>query len=328
MDSIRRIISEKNNLQFYIEETESGGVRLLRCYGDFPALTVPEKIGSCTVVEIGDYCFADSAKAIECPEQPGENVRVISGAYLRRLELPDTVIKIGNLAFYNCKGLQELSFGTGLARVESDVFMNCRSLHTLRVRGSMCQETGLKQLLARRMSYVDVIFEEEHRITGRLYYPEYEEYYDEIGPAHIFAMSIRGEGFRARQCFRNGIVDLKGYDDIFEQAQAEESPETLCRMAGYRLAYPAELEEAARQRYREYLQSHMGTLAALLVKEKNIELIRKFAEEDILSSEGMTAAAELASQMEWVQGAAAILKLQREQTGKKPEVQRYTFEDW
>ena len=129
---------------------------------------------------------------------------------------------------------------------------------------------------------MDVFFVEGQRIVGRLFYPEYEEYHDEIGPAHIFAMSIRGEGFRARQCFREGLVSLRDYDEIFEQACAEESAETLCRLAGSRLAYPVDLEEIPEQRYREYLQEHQEVLAAVLVEEQEIETLRQFAAGNIL----------------------------------------------
>lgn len=60
--------------------------------------------------------------------------------------------------------------------------------------------------------------------TGQtaVFYPEYYENYDEIAPAHIFGRSIEGEGFRARQCFKEGVPDLSQYDTIFPKACAEE----------------------------------------------------------------------------------------------------------
>ena len=312
---------------WYMEETESGGVRLLRCYGDSPAIAVPGEADGYPVTEIGDYCFADSARAQEAPEKP-DGTRTLSGEYIQRVTLPDSIKKLGNLAFYNCKNLQELCFGRDLTSVGSDTFMNCGSLHRFRVSGNMRQETGLKQLLAQRMCSMDVFFMEGQSTVGRLLYPEYEEYHDEIGPAHIFAMSIRGEGFRARQCFREGIVSLRDYDEIFEQACAEESAETLCRLAGERLAYPVELEEEAKRRYLEYLQEHQEALAKLLVEERDMELLQQFAAGNILSGEGLQMAASLAARQEWVQGAAAVLKLQQQKLENSPKTARYTFEDW
>ncbi len=46
-------------------------------------------------------------------------------------------------------------------------------------------------------------------------YPEYYESYDELGPAHIFELNLTGEGFRARQCFKEGVILLNAYDEIF-----------------------------------------------------------------------------------------------------------------
>lgn len=317
-----------NNLYLYTEEAENGGIRLLRCYGDSPAVVLPERILGEPLVEIGEYCFADSAKAQEYPGTMDDSVRVVNGDYLQKLSLPDCVQRIGSLAFYNCKALTELCFGAGLTEVGSDVFMNCRKLHTFRVSGDIQEPTGLKQLLAQRMAGMDVFFGKNGRINGRLFYPEYEEYHDEIGPAHIFAMSIRGEGFRARQCFRDGIVSLRDYDDIFEQACAEESERTLCRLAGSRMAYPAGVEETAGLRYRTYLLGHQETLAELLVEERDIDTIEYFVQHHLLLTEGIGHAARRASAMEWVQGAAALLELQQEQNGENTGTDRYAFDEW
>lgn len=39
-------------------------------------------------------------------------------------------------------------------------------------------------------------------LDSSIFYPEYNGGYDEVGPAHIFALNIEGEGFRMRQCFK------------------------------------------------------------------------------------------------------------------------------
>lgn len=192
----------------------------------------------------------------------------------------------------------------------------------------MQQETGLKQLLAQRMTDVEVTFVEGNSIVGKLFYPEYEEDHDEIGPAHIFAMSIHGEGFRARQCFQNGRLSLAAYDEIFEQACAEESEETLCRLAADRLAYPVVLSGQAGERYRRFLAGQQSTLAELLVKQHDITGIREFVRGEILTGDGMMTAARLAAETEWVQGAAELLTLEKEQAEQKNGEVQYAFEEW
>ena len=48
----KRWMVHRTQLYLYIEEAESGGVRLLRCYGDSPAIAVPGEINGYPVTEI------------------------------------------------------------------------------------------------------------------------------------------------------------------------------------------------------------------------------------------------------------------------------------
>ena len=309
----KRQLVRQGELLLYIEKNEEG-VTLLRCYGDSPVVTLPDMVDGAALTQIGDYCFADSARAQRCDEASEGTYRELYGDYLQEIFLPDTVRKLGSLACYNCKHLHTLGFGAALTEVGSDAFMNCRSLQAFQISAGMQQETGLKQLLAQRMTDVEVTFIEGNSIVGKLFYPEYEEDHDEIGPAHIFAMSIHGEGFRARQCFQNGRLSLAAYDEIFEQACAEESEETLCRLAA--------------DRYRRFLAGQQSTLAELLVKQQDITGIREFVRGEILTGDGMMTAARLAAETEWVQGAAELLTLEKEQAKQKNGEDQYAFEEW
>lgn len=78
---------------------------------------------------------------------------------------------------------------------------------------------------------------------------------------------------------------------IFEQACAEESEETLCRLAADRLAYPVVLSGQAGERYRRFLAGQQSTLAELLVKQQDITGIREFVRGEILTGDGMMTAA-------------------------------------
>ena len=98
----KRWMVHRTQLYLYIEEAESGGVRLLRCYGDSPAIAVPGEINGYPVTEIGNYCFADSARVREAPERP-DGTRSLSGEYLQQVELPDTVKNLEILLFITVK---------------------------------------------------------------------------------------------------------------------------------------------------------------------------------------------------------------------------------
>lgn len=158
----------------------------------------------------------------------------IAGNEVLQVVLPDTVVEIEELAFYNCRKLSVIEFGSALETIGSDVFMNCRSLKQLRVRADIRGKTGVKAVLSRIPWEIQVDFAGEE--TASLLYPEYTESYDEIAPAHIFGRNITGEGFRARQQFQDGIVQFAGYDAIYPKVIAEESPLTSRRwhIYGYR----------------------------------------------------------------------------------------------
>ena len=134
--------------------------------------------------------------------------------------------KVGNYAFYNCTALEMLVTGKYLEEIGSDAFMNCKKFHFLTVRCDVGERSGAKQILSRISADMEVTFAGK---TGQtvVFYPEYYESYDEIAPAHIFGRSIEGEGFRARQCFKEGVPDLSLYDTIFPKACAEEKEHTL-----------------------------------------------------------------------------------------------------
>lgn len=311
---------------FQWKRTKEGGACILRGYGASPFVVVPDEMEGIPVTELGDYCFSDSGKEGK-DGQFSAFQRELSGKFIQKVSLPDSVKKIGNLAFYNCTGLEEIQMGPALAEFGSDAFMNCLHLKTIRIRCGIVEKNGLKQLLGQRTSDTTVIFEKENQVEAVLLYPEYYEMYDEVGPAHFFALNLTGEGFRARQCFREGIVDLSQYDGVFEQATAEESPHTLCQMAVNRLCYPAGLSQEARARYQAYLGKQEEILVQDLIRAHSLEVLETLFQEDILTANGKEESVRLASQSGWPEGAAAMLRLQQKSadSGKKD---RYSFDDF
>lgn len=311
---------------FWWKKTEKGEACILGGYGASSFVVVPETIEGYPVTEIGDYCFSDSARK-EQQEADHPFLHELSGDYIQRVVLPDSVRKLGDLAFYNCSRLKELQIGASLTGLGSDAFMNCLHLDTIRIRCDTAEKNGLKQLLAQRTSDTKVIFEREGETQAILYFPEYYQEYDEVGPAHIFALKLTGEGFRARQCFQDGVVDLDQYDSVFEQATAEESPRTLCRMAVNRLCYPAGLKPQARERYQNYLRGQEEVLLTELVRNRDLELLERLFRGKHLTESGQGRGIRLASENNWPEGAASLLRWKRETTGEK-EKERYSFDDF
>ncbi len=313
-------------------QENGGGARVLNVSGSAAEVVLPGEVEEIPITEIGDYCFAgkrvESAGEVRetCVGEPQE-VRRIAGEYLEKLSLPNSVERIGNCAFYNCRKLRELVFGPGLESIGSDAFMNCRTLRNLTVRESVQRRTGLRQMLAQLTSGMSVSFGEGDACDAVILYPEYTESYDEISPAHIFGRKIEGEGFRARQSFKDGIVDFSGYDSIFPKACVEESAAICMRIAANRLRYPASLREEKRRMYEEYLTANADKEAVCFLREREKELLFFLCEQKYLSAGGVASLIQKAAEADWAEGAASLMRWKAE-FYQRDERERYSFDEF
>lgn len=317
----------------------SDGAKIYRVYGTNGCLTVPQKIEGMPVYAIGAYCFSASNKldglegiretkwqeSLEpYPEAQYAGVYLgeIAGNEVLQVVLPDTVVEIEELAFYNCRKLSVIEFGSALETIGSDVFMNCRSLKQLRVRADIRGKTGVKAVLSRIPWEIQVDFAGEE--TASLLYPEYTESYDEIAPAHIFGRNITGEGFRARQQFQDGIVQFAGYDAIYPKVIAEESPLTIAKMAYLRLQTPIGVQEDARKRYEEQLHQEAEVLALHYIDRKQLEPLHYLCEHRYLTGNALEHATQKALEDQWSEGASRLMEWNY-QYGRNRRRERYAF---
>ncbi len=347
-------MDRKTAYRYIWQKTDENQARLLRVYGQTPEVILPGQIAGSDLTEIGGYCFAESERLPKehcyltewkngeestraydlaeadtgCGTGIQENLqgmRVLSGSYIERVVLPDTVVALGSLAFYNCRNLKEISVGRCLMQIGSDAFMNCKNFHTLTVRCKVETASGARQILAQIASDLEVTFVAEQGIEAKILFPEYYESYDEIAPAHLFGRNIEGEGFRARQCFKDGVMDLAAYDGIFPQACVEESERILGRIAENRLHYPVLLSQNARNLYEAYWKEHDCSLAVSRVKEKNLVSLEFLCKQGLLSQAAMKEAILECSRQEWPEGAASLIAYQSTSANK---MNRYEFDDF
>lgn len=284
------------------------GARVLRLFGDTPCPAVPAMVGGLPVTEIGPYCFSSrrdpESGELEVPAGAAAVDHPICGEFVQEVSLPDSVRAIHNGVFYNCRGLRRLIAGPGLESLGSDLFTNCRYLRSFALRAAPNQPTGLKKMLAAVAAGIEVEF-----LSGdspvRLYYPEFLEYLHENTPAHIFNHSIEGVGYRYRQCFAEGVLQLDEYDAAFAHADAEESPEGLCRVALDRLCCPLLPEEDVRQRYAAYLREHPADGTAIVLADRDVAALRTLA--GVLDEAARREAALACGRAGWSEGAALLL---------------------
>lgn len=312
-------------------------VRLLRVYASPGEFCVPEQIEGKSVTVIGSYCFADSEHldGYELRESPSGTacgndgrIPVFAGEAVEKLCLPDSVHTIENLAFYNCRRLRSLETGVDIQNLGSDVFMNCSALEEIGVRCGIEERSGASVLLGRISSEILLHFLGGKSVTeAKLLYPEYFETYDEIAPAHIFGRNITGEGFRARQLFADGMVQLSRYDEIFDKAAAEESPLTSGRLALLRLLYPAGLSETSADAYQQHVRKNADVLAAYYIARRELGILQKMCERHYLSGQDLEQAIQDCITEEWGEGSASLMewKQKYDRTDRK---ERYLFEDF
>ncbi len=331
------------------------GVRILRVYGEQPALVLPEQIAGHPVTEIGPYCFsrsepslpdtyfhcymeteeygslsgrADTGQGItrhdEQPPAGFAHLSVLSGSSLKEIRLPDTVTTLHNAAFYNCRELRTLSTGGCLRSIGSDEFMNCRQLRQLIFRRADTEVAGLSLLLERFADDLLVQFMPEQETSGALFFPEYYEWLDEISPAHIFSRSIHGEGFRMRKCVENNHINYEKYDQCFENACKVEPDETLCRISLARLRYPAALKDPARKQYETALTHRLPVAAAMAIRERDMELLLFLC--GYFTPGDYSTAISACIEADWGEGSARLME-ERHQSGSFAD-KSFTFDDF
>ena len=188
---------------------------------------------------------------------------------MQAVRLPQPLQVLGNAAFYNCRKLEQLSFGPQVRSVGSDLFTNCHQLTRFVMRSAPEAPTGLPPLLGALQTDLRLTFAPNGTVLAALRYPEYWEELEENAPAHIFNRGIHGQGYRYRQCFTRGVVDYTAYDRTFEVALAEEDPTMLAELAFDRLRWPVALTEEARGQYTAYLAEHAFLAAGRLIREED-----------------------------------------------------------
>lgn len=101
------------------EYTVSGKNAVITKYnGTAKSVTVPEKIGSYTVNNIGAYAFFDNK-------------------YMQTLTLPSSVTAISNCAFASCAALTKVNFASGLKTISTGAFSDCKKLENVTLPSSV-----------------------------------------------------------------------------------------------------------------------------------------------------------------------------------------------
>lgn len=307
----------------YYYKREQDGIHIVKVYGKYPVVRIPDLIDGERVVFIKDYCFSDRKNDVADIWENENSMTLLAGSYIKAVHVPESVKGAGNYAFYGCSNMEKLYVGHAFEMIGSDAFMNCKRLKEIIVMSSPDEKTGLKKILSQRTITTLVTFIKEG-VKAKLVYPEYYEGYSEVGPAHIFQLNVEGEGVRVRQCFDEGIVDFQQYDETFLTACQGEEESILTYMALYRLMYPYKLKEENRKIYKEYMLKHLLSICRQCVTDKDLEALQFVLKEALPTSQIISECTELASKTGWNEGAIMIINMNG---GNKRSVKdRYSFD--
>lgn len=276
------------------------GIRILKVYGDTVCPGIPEEIDGCPVTEIGPYAFSASEvprrfrpvglevrryvkeegmfqEPFRTEEETDVLPEPVHGSKVKAVELPDTVETIGDYAFYGCTGLSKLSFTDTLKRIGSGAFMGCSAVREFIYKEKKDGKKTLAQMLSELRYAIHVeIRKNDKKIC--LVFPEYFEMSVENVPARIFEIHTHGTGYRYRQCFHDGKIDYRSYDELFSLAVSQDPSEVVARLAYNRLRFPEELSEEAKKTYLDYFSSHVREAGEIFLKEDDLEAVRLIAE--------------------------------------------------
>lgn len=325
-------MSIQERYEYLYQVTLEGNAKLLAVRGYEPLIRLPEVIEGHPLTALGEYCFSRlrdvPSGAVWTEAEDYDGMQPLCGNEVEEVWLPDTIVGIEALAFYDCRKLRKVSMGAGLTALGSDAFMNCRALERVELRCKVDEPSGAKLILQQVRAQLEIRFCRSDGLPeAALLYPEYTEGYQEIGPAHIFALQMEGEGFRARQCFRDRVVDLSAYDDVFSRIALEEKTAVAGKMALLRLAWPSGLTEGHRLDYEEYVRAHGYELACTQLETRNLFMLQLLCELGLLAPGEVTEVITAASCMEWAEGAAALMQWQKQYYGES-RGKRYDLIEW
>lgn len=320
-------ISGLTNWRLAVKREESG-VTILRAVTCDENAVLPDELFGLPVTHLSDRALAHGAKPAE-----GEEVRVLGGAEsedwdnrnIRSLSLPQGLESVGDYAFMNLKSMETLRLYDAVQSIGSASFMNCRLFSRLELtRISHDQGPALAAIVGSLPQELDAAVYNADGTEVRLIFPEYFENYTENSPAHHFELKIVGGGYAYHGVFRAKKLHLPEYDALWrDYIAAEHDEDSALRLAYYRLRYPAELSDRAREQYAAFLRQNLREALSLAMRERDLSGLRILLSPGGLDAPTLESAMNESRALRFTEATALLLEQRRGQAGTG---RRKTFE--
>ena len=306
-------VSGVNNWKLVIRREQTGVTVLWAATCDRRA-ALPEELFGLPVTALGDHALTPGRQM-----PAGEEVLVTCGpagedaawdnGCLEDLRLPESLTRVADYAFFNCRKLKTLRLRDTAGRWGGGALMNCRRLDTFHLTCTGREGELLAYFADELPRELDVTLYRPDKETARLIFPEYVEVYEENCPAHHFDYNIYGAGYGYHHCFYQKKLSLKAYDELWRPMLGmEHDGDCALRLAWWRLRYPAELSERAEGQYLAHLRDHALDAARWLLAERDTAGLRFLLERTDWSREALAQACDLARQAELPEALALLLE--------------------
>ncbi len=313
---------ENGNLELHIQyNLTEDEITVLSCRGYTTAVTIPPCIKGYPVKKIGAYAFSDPERGFTMLSEnaevlvemipgikvPGSQEAYIHGNRLQEISLPESIEVIDEYAFYNCKELVTINLPGGKIKIENGAFMNCEKLKQINVAAAPEDLTSVRGILTELTSELCITFSQGDE-KGVFIFPEYYEDAIENTPARLFQYLLYGAGYRYRQCFDLGKLDIMAYDMVFLSAEIRNIHETALGIAFSRLQFPYKLHETMKKQYMDFIALHIEKALKLMILQDDTKGLLFLTGLGIMSEENFAAAQEEAVQTGHKEGAGILLK--------------------
>lgn len=212
---------------------KNGKAVLERAEGEGEKLILPNETQGVSITTLGRYSLSDLRE-------------------LKEAVLPEYLESIESLAFYNDRALKRLDLPQSLYRIGGDAFKNCDGIEEVIIRS----ERLLRYILNELGQELTVVFKEDDKIKWKLLFPIEAESFSEDVPGRAFHRTFTGPGYAYRREAVGSKVDFKRFDSLFKRSSEEETEETLCLLAIYRLIYNTGLAKDYERDYAAYLKAN------------------------------------------------------------------------
>ena len=312
-------ISGLTNWRLTVRREETG-VTILRALTCDENAALPDEIFGLPVTSLSDRALAHGAKPAE-----GEEVTVLGGAEgadwdnrnITALTLPRGLQSVGDYAFMNLRRMETLRFFDGVRTFGSASFMNCRLFSRVELtRISHEQGPALAAIVGSLPQELDVTIHNADGSMLRLIFPEYFENYTENSPAHHFELKIVGGGYAYHGVFRTKQLAVSDYDALWRGYLAgEHEEESALRLAFFRLRWPVELSDRAREQYASWLRLHLREALRFALHERDARGLRLLLELGAPDTDALEFALADARALRFTEATALLLEQRRGQAG-------------